>query len=152
MALARRFKVSHDEVFGDGAYLVGEVQPIYDFDRSTAENKVQQVDPETGLLLWAVEVLDADPDARKATRNVTVKIAANVQPVPPANESGTPFTLVVFEGLTATPWVDSSRCKPPEPGKAHRCRAQSAWSFRAEAMTAPKASVRSSSSSPEKAA
>lgn len=151
MALARRFKVSHDEVFGYGAYLIADPGPIFDFDRSTAETKVQQVDPDSGLPLWAVEVLDADPDARKATRNVTVKIAAKVQPVPPANESGTPFTLVVFEGLTATPWVDSSRCKAPDSGKSHRCRAQSAWSFRAEGITAPKAAPRQSSS-PEKAA
>ena len=147
MALARRISVTHDEAFPYGAYLVGEVQPLNDFEKSTAENKVQQVDPDSGLLLWTVDVLDADPDARKATRNITVKIAAKVQPVPPSNETGTPFTLVVFEGLTATPWVDNSRCKAPDPGKPHRCRAQMAWSFRADGITSTKAQSRPPSSS-----
>jgi hypothetical protein len=145
MALARRFKVAHDEVFPFGAFLVSDVAPIYDFERSTRENKVQDLDKDSGLPMWSVDVLDADPEAPKKSKTVTVKFAARVQPVPPSNDGSSPFTAVVFDGLTATPWVDSSRCAAPEPGRSHRCRAQSAWSFRAERMSAPKSAPRPAS-------
>ena len=115
MALARRFKVAHDEVFPFGAYLVSDVTPVYDFEKSTRESKVQDVDKENGLPVWSVDVLDADPEAPNKSKTVTVKISAKVQPVPPSNDGSSPFTGVVFEGLTATPWVDSSRCGAPEP-------------------------------------
>jgi hypothetical protein len=36
-----------------------------------------------GIRLWAVRVMDPDPDARKGQAEVSVKIAAQVQPVPP---------------------------------------------------------------------
>ena len=126
MAIARRFKIGHDEVFPFGAYLVGEVGPVFDFDRSTKELKVQQVDKDNGLLLWSVEVLDADPEAGKKSKTVTVKIAAKVQPVPPEALPGLPFRPVVFQGLTALPYIDDA-------GKFSRI----VWSFKADAMTAP---------------
>ena len=138
MAIARRFRITHDQVFGHGAYLVSEVTPVLDFEKSSRETKVQQVDKETGLLLWSVDALDADPEARKQSKTVSVKFAAPHQPVPPANASGMPFTPVVFEGLTALPYVDENGT-----------RARLAWSFRAEAMAAPgePTAVRSASSS-----
>ena len=40
-----------------------------------------------------------------------VKIAAEVQPVLPPAVPGSPFTPVEFEGMTATPYVDSGRCQ-----------------------------------------
>ena len=126
MAIAKRFKISHDEVFAFGAYLVGEVGPVFDFDRSTKDLKVQQVDKDNGLLLWSVEVLDADPEAGKKSKTVTVKIAAKVQPVPPEALPGLPFRPVVFQGLSALPYID-------EAGKFSRI----VWSFKAESMTAP---------------
>ena len=126
MAIAKRFKISHDEVFAFGAYLVGEVGPVFDFDRSTKDLKVQQVDKDNGLLLWSVEVLDADPEAGKKSKTVTVKIAAKVQPVPPEALPGLPFRPVVFQGLTALPYIDDA-------GKFSRI----VWSFKADAMTAP---------------
>jgi hypothetical protein len=126
MAIARRFKITHDEVFPFGAYLVGEVGPVFDFDKSTKDLKVQQVDKDSGLLLWSVEVLDADPEAGKKSKTITVKLAAKVQPVPPAALPGLPFRPVLFQGLSALPYID-------EAGKFSRI----VWSFRAEAMTAP---------------
>ena len=142
MAIARRFRITHDEVFGHGAYLVSEVTPVLDFEKSSREVKVQQVDKETGLLLWSVDALDADPEARKASKTVSVKFAAPYQPVPPANSSGMPFTPVVFEGLTALPYVDENGT-----------RARLAWSFRAESMAAPgkATTVRSAAASPSSA-
>lgn len=129
MAIARRFKITHDEVFPCGAYLVSPVVPVFDFDRSTKDNKVQQVDKDTGLLLWAVDVLDADPEAGRKSKTVTVKIAAKVQPVPPSNPGGSPFTPVVFDGLSALPYIEES-------GTFSRI----VWSFKAQGMAAPKAS------------
>jgi hypothetical protein len=55
-----------------------------------------------------------------------VKIAARVQPVPPEALPGLPFRPVVFEGLTALPYIDDA-------GKFSRI----VWSFKADAMTAP---------------
>lgn len=86
-------------------------------------------DEETGLTIWSVDVMDGDPDARKADRTVSVKILAKVQPVlPPASTPGMPFTQVIFEGLTATPYV-------AETGNG---RARLAWSFRATEVRAPR--------------
>jgi hypothetical protein len=126
MAIARRFKITHDEVFPFGAYLISEVGPVFDFERSTKDNKVQQVDKDTGLLLWSVDVLDADPDAGRKSRTVSVKIAAKVQPVPPPPDPASPFRLVVFEGLSALPYIEES-------GNFSRI----AWSFKADGLTAP---------------
>ena len=126
MAIARRFKITHDEVFPFGAYLISEVGPVFDFEKSTKDTKVQQVDKDTGLLLWSVDVLDADPDASRKSRTVSVKIAAKHQPVPPPAQEGSPFRLVVFEGLSALPYIEES-------GNFSRI----AWSFTAEGLTAP---------------
>jgi len=131
MAIARRFPISHDEVFPYGAYLVGDVSPVSDYDRSTKDNKVQQVDQDSGLLLWSVEVLDADPAARKSSKTVTVKIPAKVQPVPPAKEGPFPFARVVFDGLSALPYVEDN-------GNFSKI----AWSFRAAGMSAPTSAPR----------
>ncbi len=126
MAIARRFKITHDEVFPFGAYLISEVGPVFDFEKSTKDTKVQQVDKDTGLLLWSVDVLDADPDAGRKSRTVSVKIAAKHQPVPPPAQEGSPFRLVVFEGLSALPYIEES-------GNFSRI----AWSFKADGLTAP---------------
>ena len=126
MAIARRFKITHDEVFPHGAYLISEVGPVFDFEKSTKDSKVQQVDKDTGLPLWSVDVLDADPDAGRKSRTVSVKIAAKVQPVPPPPQEGCPFRLVVFEGLSALPYIEES-------GNFSRI----AWSFKADDLTAP---------------
>jgi hypothetical protein len=124
MAIAKRFKISHDEVFPHGAFLVSPVSPVYDFDRSTRDNKVQQLDADTGLPLWSVDVLDVDPDASRAARTVVVKFMAKTQPVPPANDTGMPITPVVFHGLTALPYVE----------KVSEDFSRVAWSFKADAM------------------
>ncbi|MCG7321625.1 plasmid replication, integration and excision activator [Arsenicicoccus bolidensis] len=83
-------------------------------------SKPQQLDKDSGLPLWAVQVLDSDPEPSKASKTVTVKIAPAHQPVPPANEAPFPFTPVEFTDLTALPWVDISGSRP-----------RIAWSFKA---------------------
>ncbi|MFF0339673.1 hypothetical protein [Kribbella sp. NPDC004875] len=84
------------------------------------------VDEDSGLNVWSVDVMDGDPEARKADRQLSIKILSKQQPVlPPSN--GLPFTPVEFEGMTATPYVSDSNGRP-----------RLAWSFRAMAVRAPK--------------
>src|SRR3954454_17767476 len=105
MAISQRFPVSFDLAFPFGAYLIAEVTPMIDFDKSSREHKVQQVDKETGKLLWQGEVLEADPEAKRSPKTVAVKIPAIVQPVPPGNDGSSPFTAVEFTGLSGPPPV-----------------------------------------------
>ncbi|QIM22009.1 plasmid replication, integration and excision activator [Phycicoccus sp. HDW14] len=142
MAIARRFKISHYEVFPHGAYIVSPVTAVLDFEQSTREVKVQQADKATGELIWSMDVLDADPEAPKKSKTVSIKFLAKVQPVPPANDSASPFTPVEFEGLTALAYIDDS-------GN----RSRIAWSFRAEAMHSPgKTAAKAATSSEGRAA
>jgi hypothetical protein len=90
-------------VFPDGVFAAGGFEPVRDFDASSSGRFVQSKDKASGLPLWSVEVIDADPSAR--TRTVKVKVAAQVQPVLPAPASGVPFVPVEFTGLTVTPYV-----------------------------------------------
>lgn len=111
MAMQKRFRVGHGDVFPRGSYLAGDVEPVIDFDKSTADNRVQAVDRNkagegTGLPMWQVVVLDADDEAGKKDRAVSVKIAAAHQPVPPENKTPFPFTPVEFVGLTALPYIE----------------------------------------------
>src|SRR5262245_26771825 len=142
MAINGAIPMAHDEVFPHGCYVVGEVEAVRDFERWTKEAAVQAVDKESGVPVWRVDVIDADPQARDKT--VRVKIAAPVQPVPPATAPGVPFRPVVLEGLTLRPWVNSDRCKPEE-GRPHKCGGQIAWSIWATGTAAP--TVRSQSKS-----
>lgn len=133
----QRLPVEHDLIFPHGCYLVSDVEPMRDFDRSTRDNFVQATDKITGLPLWSVMVHDADPDVRKNDKTVEMKFAVEHQPVPPPTVAGTPFRPVEFEGLTVTPYVDDKSCKPARAGEQHRCRARIAYSLRAVGMRAP---------------
>ncbi|MDO5698613.1 MAG: plasmid replication, integration and excision activator [Dermatophilus congolensis] len=139
MAMQKRFAVEFGSVFPAGAFLVGAVESVADFNAPAREDgsRPQQLDKETGLPVWAVQVLDADPEAGKRDKTVTVKLLASHQPVPPSNETPFPFTPVEFVGLTALPWIDDNGAG----------RARIAWSFRAEGLTAPgSASVKTADS------
>ena len=117
-------------VFPEGAYAAGGIEMVRDFDRSSGDRVVQQADKATGLPLWVVEVIDADPAARQ--RTVKVKIAAQVQPVLPPPAPGAPGAAVEFDGMTATPYVDTGRCQ----GKG-KCAARQAYSLKATGVRAP---------------
>lgn len=129
MAMQKRFRVEHGEVFPAGAFLKGAVEPVADFNAGKREDgsRPQQVDRDTGLLLWQAVVLDADEEAGKRETALTVKFAAKVQPVPPANPTSFPWTPVEFVGLTALAYVDDSGNRP-----------RIAWSFRAEDIVTPR--------------
>jgi hypothetical protein len=126
MAMPRKVPVEFGVAFPCGAYMVGEILPVRDYDRSTKDRVVQATDPESGLLLWSVEVVDADPEATKSTRTMAVKVAAAVQPVLPAAPEGLPFRPVEFDRMTATAYVE-------ETGNFSRV----AWSLRAGEVRAP---------------
>ena len=132
MALLGPFPVEFVAVFPSGVYAAGGVEKVRDFDRSSGDRVVQQIDKHSGLPLWVVEVIDADPEARQ--RTVKVKIAAEYQPTLPPAAPGSPFTAIEFEGMTATPYVDSGRCQGQGKGK---CAARQAYSLRATGVRAP---------------
>lgn len=97
------------DVFPAGAFVVGEVETVRDFDKSTPERFVQAKDKEASELVWSVPVLDADEPAPKGAKIVVVKISAPVRPVPPEAVAGLPFRPVEFDGLTVSPYVDDKR-------------------------------------------
>jgi len=125
MAIKGAIPMKHGDVWPYGSFMVGEVQAMRDFDRSTKDQAVQAVDRDTGELVWTVDVVDADPEARE--RTVRVKVLAPVQPVPPEAMAEAPFRPVEFDGLTATPYVATTMSG----------RGRLAWSFRATGMRAP---------------
>lgn len=129
MAMQKRFKVEHGDVFPNGAYLNGGVEEVFDFNAPARPDgsRPQQTDKDTGLLMWQVTVLDADEEARKRDMALSVKFAAKNRPSAPVNKTPFPWTPVEFVGLSALPYVDDS-------GNG---RARIAWSFRAEGMVEP---------------
>jgi hypothetical protein len=126
MAMLSAIPVAFGFVFPHGAYVKGGVEPVRDFDRSQAGRFVQATDKATGVRLWQVEVIDADPESRGS---VKVKITAEVQPVLPAAPGGLPFVPVEFEALTVTPYVNGN--------------GRLAYSFKATAMHTPRSGSRS---------
>ena len=132
MALLGPFPVEFVAGFPSGVYAAGGVEKVRDFDRSSGDRVVQQTDKHSGLPLWVIEVIDADPEARQ--RTVKVKVAAEYQPVLPSPAPGSPFVAAEFEGMTATPYVDSGRCQGKDKGK---CAARLAYSLKATGVRAP---------------
>ncbi|MFD6095725.1 plasmid replication, integration and excision activator [Nocardiopsis flavescens] len=106
MAVQGALPVAFGTVFPSGAFALG-VEPITDF-----ETKRPQLDKESGLPLWAVDVIDADPEARGKAKSVKVKIAAEHCPTLPDEVPGLPFRPVEFEHMAVMPYVDDSGRRP----------------------------------------
>ena len=117
MAISGPLKVDFADVFPFGLGVVGPVEPMRDFDASTADRPVQARDKDTGQPIWQVDCMDFDPDARE--RTLKVKIISPVQPVPPAVVEGTPVRPVVLENLTLTAYVKEGN--RPKVGWSLRC-------------------------------
>jgi hypothetical protein len=133
MSVSQRMRVPFGDVFPAGAYMVGEVEPVEDYEMIKAAKAagrepgdVQLRDKVTEKRVWSVRVIDADPLARRGKSEVVVKISADQQPVPPAASPGSPFRPVEFLELTVTPYVDENSGRPRQ-----------AFSFRALGMKAP---------------
>ncbi|MEV0326211.1 transcriptional regulator [Micromonospora echinospora] len=97
-----RFAVRFEDVFPAGCALVPEsLGEVEDYDEKTGRRSPAK-DKVTGQRVWQVRVMDLDPELGKRSRETTVKISADYQPVPP---TGTPFEAVEFDGMTVTPYV-----------------------------------------------
>jgi hypothetical protein len=106
MAVVGAIPVSFEQAFSHGAYAASAFEPVRDFDASKDGRFVQSKDKASGLPLWVVEVIDADPEAR--SRTVKVKVAAQVQPVLPSGPAGSPFVPVEFTGMSVMPYVNQA--------------------------------------------
>jgi len=133
--------VECSEVFPFGVGMVGVVQPLADFERSTRENKIQQLDPNSGQPVWIVDVIDFDPEARE--RTFKVKILSRSEPQsPPAVEGPVPVRPVHLEGLQVMPYQKSLGAD-----RDGNERIKIAYSLRASGISAPSARRTSGSSS-----
>lgn len=128
MTIQGSIPIANEFAFPGGACAVS-AGPIYDFDRSTKEVKVQAVDKDTGVLMWGVEIIDMDELARTKDRALTVKIPAPVQPTLPPAMPGMPLRPVEFEGLAVRPYVNAN--------------GRLAWSFSAKGIRAPQTAGKS---------
>jgi hypothetical protein len=116
-----RFKVSMAEVFPGGCALVpGSIAEAQDYDERTGRRSPAK-DKVTGQRVWSCRVMDMDPELDGRSREVAVKILADVQPVPP---TGGMFEPVEFENLMVTPYAND--------------KGRMAYSFRATAIVAPR--------------
>jgi hypothetical protein len=107
-------------VFPAGCYLVpGSIGEVEDFDEKTGKRS-PSVDKVTGKRVFQVRVSDADPELRTRTRETSVKVLTDRQPVAP---TGVPFEPVEFDGMTVTPYVTNT--------------GRLAYSLRATGMRAP---------------
>ena len=104
MALQGPIPIEFGLMFSHGAFASGSAEPVRDFEASKDGRFVQSRDKATGLPLWQVEVIDADPEAR--VRTFKVKIVAAEQPSLPQGSAGQPFVPVEFAGLAVTPYVN----------------------------------------------
>lgn len=124
-----RFTVEFDEWFPQGLYLVGEIQPVteYQSQEDKARNRPvrPRLDEASGKRLFRGTF--ADPSAEKdREKSFAVEFACDHQPVPPDAVAGLPFRPVVLEGLTVQPRAETS-------GQAKWIT----WVVRATGMKAP---------------
>ena len=129
--------VPFDFVFPHGCLCLG-VEAATDFDRRGQADD-QARDKETGERVWLATVVDLDPEAGKFGRpkEVKIKVVAPVQPVPPASAIPGYPPLVEFINVTISPWPDSQKCRPPQQGREHKCKARLGWSIRATGIAEP---------------
>lgn len=115
-----RFSVPFEAVFPHGAVFVPDsIAEAQDFDEKT-RMRTPSKDKLTGQRVWQCRVMDMDPELGARSREVSIKILADHQPVPPVG----PFQPVEIEGLQVTPYVGSN--------------GRLAFSYRATALVAPK--------------
>lgn len=106
-----RFPIAFDDLFPQGAYLMGDIQPLteYQSQEDKARNRPvrPRIDEATGKRLYRATI--ADPSAEKERdKSIAVEIAADVQPVPPEAVGNLPFRPVILEGLTVQPRAEAS--------------------------------------------
>ena len=138
-----RVPVDPAYVFSRGAMVAG-IEAATDFDLRGKVDDAQARDPETGQRIWVVTVIDMDqmyqPDAEqpgfRRTSEVKVRVISAQRPVPPPAQVAGFGPLVELEGMTLTPYTDTTKCTGPRDGRPHRCGARLAFSIRATGMRA----------------
>ena len=135
--MSTKHQVPFDQVCPHGALFLG-VEPVIDFDlRGRGDDQAR--DKDTGERLWQVRILDLDPAAGRfgGSKELKIKVASPVQPVPPTSAVPGYPPAVEFTDVTLTAYVDSQRCKGAVKTGPHRCGARLGWSIRAGAMVGP---------------
>jgi hypothetical protein len=94
-----RFRVPFDDVFPQGCYVIG-VERARDYNNGKPKDAV---DPISGKPVYAVQV--TDPSAKGKNTGQVVKMAVDLQPVPPEAIAGTPFRPAIFEDMSVVPYV-----------------------------------------------
>src|SRR5690349_10889460 len=101
-----RLPVSMADVFPFGVYAMS-VEQAQDYDEKSGRRSPSK-DKQTGEWVWAVTVIDRDPEARE--KQVKVKVSAPVAPALPGEIApGTGLHAVDFDGLTVTAYVSEGR-------------------------------------------
>ena len=106
-----RLTADCDEWFPQGLFLVGEIQPVMEYqsqeDRARNRPARPRFDEVSGVPLFRGTFADpaADKDREKS---VTVEFACASQPVRPEPIAGMPFRPVVLEGMTVQPRAEIS--------------------------------------------
>ncbi len=108
MALQGPIPVEFASVFACGAFAAGAFEPVRDFDASKGGLFVQAKDKASGLPLWLIEVIDADPQSRDKTARGKDRGAGTAGAAPAAGR------VTVHPGRVHRPDRDSLR----EPGRA----------------------------------
>ncbi|MFI9560272.1 plasmid replication, integration and excision activator [Nonomuraea endophytica] len=115
MSLRDALPVEFRAVFPHGVYVVGPVTPVSDYELGTKDRPVQKRDTATGEPLWAVPIMDADPEARAGDKTINLKITSMTEPVVPPVPAqmaalGLNFVPVELEHLSVRPYLpDGSR-------------------------------------------
>jgi hypothetical protein len=91
--------VPFDDVVPQGCYVMS-VERARDYNNGKPKDAV---DPVSGKPVYAIQV--TDPSARGKNTGQVVKMALDVQPVPPEAIPGTPFRPAVFTDMSAVPYV-----------------------------------------------
>jgi hypothetical protein len=94
-----RFAVPFDVVFPQGCYVMS-VERASDYNNGKPK---PAIDPISNKPVFSIQV--TDPSAKGKNTGQVVKMAADVQPVPPPAIPGTPFRPAVFEEMSAVPYV-----------------------------------------------
>lgn len=103
------FTPAFEDAFPKGLFLLGDVEPMLEFnsDRNAPKRQRQDLDAEgngTGKRLWKATVTDpAAPNARQASFDLV--FVADVMPVPSTPELAPGMRPIVLEGLQVKPKI-----------------------------------------------
>ncbi len=106
------FRPDFAEAFPKGLFLLGDIQPVTEFNSDRNAPKIHKVDFDregngTGKRLWKATVTDPSGSNAK-TASFDLVFVADVQPVPAQGEIVPGMTPIVLEGLMVRPKVAGS--------------------------------------------